>query len=157
VLIAGLLVALPGCTGGARPPRIGTQAPEFVVSYGAQTVSPSQFRGKTLVLNFWATWCPPCVEEMPSLVQLQHKLKDKNVTVLGVSVDADDAAYKRFIQDHGIDFPTIRDGDHKSTDLYGTFKFPETYIIDKNGIVRRKFIGAVDWTSPEVIDFLTKL
>jgi peroxiredoxin len=94
---------------------------------------------------------------MPSLVQLQHKLKDKNVTVLGVSVDVDDAAYKRFIQDHGIDFQTIRDGDHKSTDLYGTFKFPETYIIDKNGIVRRKFIGAVDWTSPEIADFLTKL
>jgi peroxiredoxin len=128
-----------------------------VVQDGTRAVSPSQFRGKVLVLNFWATWCPPCVEEMPSLVAMQHKLKDKDVTVLGVSVDADDGAYQRFIRDHGIDFQTVRDGNQKSNNLYGTFKFPETYIIDRNGVVRRKFIGAVDWTSPEVVDFLTKL
>jgi len=94
---------------------------------------------------------------MPSLVAMQHKLKDKNVTVLGVSVDADDGAYLRFIKDHGIDFQTVRDGDQKSNNLYGTFKFPETYIIDRSGVLRRKFIAPVDWQQPEIVEFLSKL
>ncbi len=116
-----------------------------------------EFQGKILVLNFWATWCPPCVEEMPSLVELQHRLAPKGITVVGVSIDVDGDAYQRFLTDHKIDFLTVRDPDHKSSDLFGTFKFPETYIIDRKGIVRRKFIGAVDWNSPEIVDFLTKL
>ncbi|MFZ0283729.1 MAG: TlpA disulfide reductase family protein, partial [Terriglobales bacterium] len=78
-------------------------------------------------------------------------------TVVGVSIDVDGDAYQRFLTDHKIDFLTVRDPDHKSSDLFGTFKFPETYIIDRKGIVRRKFIGAVDWNSPEIVDFLTKL
>lgn len=120
-------------------------------------VSLGDFRGKILVLNFWATWCPPCVEEMPSLVQLQHRMADRNVQVLGISVDADADAYHHFLSDHKIDFLTVRDPDQKSNNLYGTFKFPETYIIDRNGILRRKFIGPVDWAQPEIIDFLNKL
>ena len=115
------------------------------------------YRGKIVVLNFWATWCPPCVEEMPSLVQLQQRFKNKDVTVVGVSVDADGDAYHKFLKDHGIDFLTVRDADQKSNNLYGTFKFPETYIIDRNGVLRRKFIGAVDWSQPEIVDFLNKL
>ena len=94
---------------------------------------------------------------MPSLVQLQQRFKDKGVTVLGVSVDADGSAYHRFLTDHKVDFLTVRDPDAKSSNLYGTFKFPETYIIDRKGIVRRKFIGPVDWGQPEIVDFLSKL
>ncbi|HET7440070.1 MAG TPA: TlpA family protein disulfide reductase, partial [Terriglobales bacterium] len=59
--------------------------------------------------------------------------------------------------DHGIDFLTVRDPDHKSSDLYGTFKFPETYVVDREGKMRRKFIGPVDWNQPEVVEFLSKL
>jgi len=88
---------------------------------------------------------------------MQTRLKDKGVTVLGVSVDADGDAYHKFVKDHGINFVTVRDIDQKSNNLYGTFKFPETYIIDRNGVVRRKFIGAVDWNSREVMDFLVKI
>src|SRR4051794_7703943 len=128
-LAPALLLLLCGCYGGSRPPRICTQAPEFVGQGSGRTGSPRQVWGKVLGLNFWATWCPPCVEEMPSLVQMQHKLKDKGITVLAVSVDADEEAYRRFIKDHGIDFQTVRDADQKSTNLYGIFKFPETYII----------------------------
>ncbi|HZQ23829.1 MAG TPA: TlpA disulfide reductase family protein [Terriglobales bacterium] len=153
-----LFIALfEGCYSGSRPPRIGTPAPDFTVKEGNQSVSLSQFRGKVVVLNFWATWCPPCVEEMPSLVKMSERMKNKGIVVLGVSVDADEGAYQRFITDHGVDFTTIRDADQKSNNLYGTFKFPETYIIDRNGIVRRKFIGAVDWTEPEIVDFLSKI
>ena len=132
-------------------------APDFTVKDADRTVTLSQLRGHTVVLNFWATWCPPCVEEMPSLVQMQQRLKDKGVTVLAVSVDADEGAYLRFLKDHGVTLLTVRDADQKSNNLYGTFKFPETYVIDRDGKVRRKFIGAVDWNQPEVVEFLSKL
>ena len=117
----------------------------------------ADYRGKVVVLNFWATWCPPCVEEMPSLVELQQRLKDKGVIVLAVSLDADEAAYHKFLKDHGVNLITVRDPDLKSSNLYGTFKYPETYIIDRSGILRRKFIGAVNWNDPEVVSFLEKL
>ena len=88
---------------------------------------------------------------------MQRRLKAKGVTVLAVSLDVDDAAYRQFVKQHNVDLLTVRDGDEKSNSLYGTFKFPETYIIDRNGVMRRKFIGAVDWTEPEITDFLGKL
>ncbi|MGC2021067.1 MAG: TlpA disulfide reductase family protein [Candidatus Sulfotelmatobacter sp.] len=132
-------------------------APDFTVRDSERTVRLSQFKGQVLVLNFWATWCPPCIEEMPSLVQMQERMKSKGVTVLAVSVDVDESNYRRFLRDHNVNLLTVRDADQKSNELYGTFKFPETYVIDRKGIVRRKFIGAVDWTDPEVIDFLGKL
>ena len=122
-----------------------------------RSVSLNQFRGQIVVLNFWATWCGPCVEEMPSLVNLQQRMKSKGVTVVGVSIDEDDDAYHRFLKEYKIDFITVRDGAKKTPNLYGTFKWPETYIIDRNGIVRRKFIGAVDWNSREIGDFLAKM
>ena len=150
-------LALSACYSGSRPPRIGNPAPDFTVGDTDRTVSLHDLRGKVVVLNFWASWCQPCVEEMPSLAQLQSKLKDRGVEVLGVSVDIDGDAYHRFLQDHRLSLTTVRDPDQKTTILYGTFKFPETYIIDRRGIVRRKFVGAIDWNQPEIVDFLTKL
>ena len=152
-----ILLLLAGCYSGSRPPRIGSLAPDFTVKDSDRTVTLSQLRGKVVVLNFWGTFCPPCIEEMPSLVQLQQRLKDKGVTVLGVSIDVDENAYHRFLKQYGINFLTVLDPGHKSADLYGTFKWPETYIIDRDGKVRRKFIGAVDWNQPEVVEFLSKL
>jgi cytochrome c biogenesis protein CcmG, thiol:disulfide interchange protein DsbE len=153
-LFLPLLVA---CHSGSRPPRIGSAAPEFSVQDSDRAVALNQFRGQVVVLNFWATWCPPCVEEMPSLVEMQRRMRAKGVTVLAVSVDVDENAYRRFLKDHGVDLLTVLDSAQKSSNLYGSFKFPETYIIDRNGVMRRKFIGAVDWTAPEVTDFLAKL
>ena len=157
--VVGLLVllVLSGCTTGTRPPRIGSQAPDFTVQDSQTKVTLSQFRGQVVVLNFWATWCPPCVEEVPSLVEMQRRMKSKGVTVIAVSVDADENAYKDFIKDHNVNLLTVRDPDQKSNQLYGTFKFPETYVIDRKGIMRRKFIGAVDWTDPEIAEFLSRL
>jgi cytochrome c biogenesis protein CcmG, thiol:disulfide interchange protein DsbE len=156
-LLAGLLIFLAACYSGSRPPRIGNTAPDFTVQDADRKITLSELRGKVVVLNFWATWCPPCVEEMPSLVQMQARMKDKGVEVLAVSLDADEAAYRKFLKDHGVNLLTVRDVDQKSNNLYGTFKFPETYIIDRQGIVRRKFIGAVEWTSPDIVDYLSKL
>jgi len=149
------LFLLVACNGN-RPPKIGERAPEFTLTDAERTVSLAQLRGKPVLLNFWATWCPPCIEEMPSLVQLQKAMGDK-VTILAVSEDADDAAYKQFVRDHNIDLLTVRDPKNTANTLYGTFKFPETYVIDKDGVIRRKFIGAADWTSPEMVDYLNKL
>ena len=155
VLATLFLFVLAACNGG-RPARIGEAAPNFTVTDSQRTVSLDQFRGKPVVLNFWASWCAPCVEEMPSLVQLQKIMGDK-VTIVAVSEDADDKAYRQFVQDHNIDLLTVRDPKESTNVLYGTFKFPETYIIDKDGVIRRKFIGATDWTNPEIVDYLNKL
>ncbi len=157
VLVLLLVLCLPGCYKGSRPPRIGTAAPDFTIQDSDRKVTLSDLRGKVVVLNFWATWCPPCVEETPSLLAMSQKMKDKGVVVLGVSIDVDGDAYHKFLQDRKIDFLTVRDPDEKTSSLYGTFKWPETYIIDRKGVVQRKFIGAVDWSSPEIVDFLTKL
>ena len=157
LLASGLLVALSACTSGTRPARIGTVAPDFSVQDAQNKITLSQYRGQVVVLNFWATWCPPCVEEMPSLVEMQRRMKAKGVTVLAVSVDVDEGAYKQFLKDHNVSLLTVRDPEHKSSELYGTFKYPETYVIDRGGVMRRKFIGAVDWTEPDVVELLGKL
>jgi cytochrome c biogenesis protein CcmG/thiol:disulfide interchange protein DsbE len=152
-----LLVLLAGCYSGGRPPRIGGNAPDFTIQDADRTITLSQYRGQVVVLNFWATWCPPCVEETPSLVQLQQRLKDKGIVVLAVSTDADDSAYHRFLKVHNVDLLTVRDAKQASNALYGTVMFPETWIIDRKGVVRRKFVGAVDWNTPEITEFLTRL
>jgi thiol-disulfide isomerase/thioredoxin len=154
-LITGVLL-LAGCNSGSHPPRIGSAAPDFTLTDSQRTVALSQLRGKPVVLNFWATWCPPCIDEMPSLVQLQKQLGDK-VTILAVSEDADDSAYKQFVRDHNVDLLTVRDTGRTTNEVYGTFKFPETFVIDRNGKIVRKFIGATDWTSPDIVEYLNKL
>jgi len=146
-----------GCSRGPKPPLVGGAAPEFTVTDSERTVALKDLRGKVVVLNFWATWCPPCVEEMPSLVRMQKELKDKGVTVLAVSVDDDARQYRQFLEKNKVDLLTVRDPRQQSNELYGSFKFPETYIIDRQGVLRRKFIGPVDWTKPDVIDYLSRL
>jgi len=157
LLILALLAMLTACYSGSRPPRIGSAAPDFIVQDSDRSLKLSDFRGQIVVLNFWATWCPPCVEEMPSLVEMQRRMKAKGITVLAVSVDVDQGAYNQFLKEHNVNLLTVRDAAQKSNALYGTFKFPETYIIDRNGVMRRKFIGAVDWTAPDITEFLSKL
>jgi cytochrome c biogenesis protein CcmG, thiol:disulfide interchange protein DsbE len=153
-----LAFILAGCERGSIPDMVGKPAPDFTIQDSNTRVSLRDLRGKVVVLNFWATWCPPCVEEMPSLIEMQKKMKDR-VTVLAVSTDDSDREYRKFIEERGLapTLLTVRDDAKRSNALYGTFRFPETYVIDANGVLRRKFIGPVDWTKPEIIDYLTKL
>jgi cytochrome c biogenesis protein CcmG, thiol:disulfide interchange protein DsbE len=162
-----LLLTAVGFTAcySSKPSSIQTPAPDFTVKDSDRSVTLSQLRGKIVVLNFWATWCPPCVEEMPSLVQLQKKLQGKDVTVLAVSVDDDSEAYHKFLKDHSIDLLTVREGGARSdtgvispvSNMYGTYKIPESYIIDRNGTIRRKFVGSVDWSQAEIVEYLSRL
>ena len=152
LLFASLVV---GCDRGDHPGNIGKPAPQFVMSDGTETVDLGKLRGKTVVLNLWATWCSPCVAELPSLLALQKKMPQ--LAVVGVSIDQDESFYRAYLKQHHIDLLTVRDSDQKVNALYGTVQIPETYIIDRNGVIRRKFIGEQDWTGPEITDYLSKL
>ncbi len=156
-LALGTLLLATSCYSGSRPPHVGSAAKDFIVQDSDRKVSLDQFRGQVLVLNFWATWCPPCVEELPSLMSMQDRMKAHGVTVLGVSIDVDADAYHRFLKLRNVNFLTVRDPEQKVAAMYGTSGWPETYIIDRKGVMRRKFIGAVDWNSPDVVQFLSTL
>ncbi len=151
-----MLVAFAaGCDRGDHPGNIGKAAPQFVMSDGRQTVDLGKLRGRTVVLNLWATWCVPCVKELPSLLELQKKMPE--LAVVGVSTDQDDTVYRQFLSRHHVDLLTVRDADQKVNALYGTVQIPETYIIDREGVIRRKFIGEQDWMSADIVDYLRKL
>src|SRR6478736_5674899 len=124
LLLCAFALVLTGCYGRSKPTSINIPARDFTVQDSDRSVTLSQLRGKIVVLNFWATWCPPCVDEMPSLVEMQRKLEKSGVTVLAVSVDDDGGAYHKFLLDHKIDLLTVRDDAKKSSVLYGTFKYP---------------------------------
>jgi len=149
------MVLVAGCDRGQHPEQVDKVAPSFSISDGSQSADLSKLRGKVVVLNFWATWCPPCIEELPSLEELQRRMPQ--VAVVAISTDEDDAAYKRFLTEHHVDLKTVRDGQQRVNALYGSFRYPETYVIDRNGVLRRKFIGPQSWTSPEIMDYLSKL
>jgi peroxiredoxin len=154
--LSACLLAI-GCNSGSRPQHVGSAAKDFSLQDSDRKVNLNQFRGQVLVLNFWATWCPPCVEELPSLMNMQDRLRGRGVVVLGVSIDVDQAAYHRFLKERNVNFLTVLDPEQKVAGMYGTSGWPETYIIDRQGVLRRKFIGPVDWNSAEVVQFLSKL
>ena len=151
-----LALLIAGCRTGPKPRFIGQAAPDFTVRDSDRTVSLHDFRGKPIILNFWTTWCPPCVDEMPSLVQLQKRMGPK-LTVVAVSWDASESDYHKFLRDYRIDLITVRDPKKETAELYGTTGQPETFIIDASGTLRRKFVGPVAWTSPEIIEYLNTL
>src|SRR5436190_632961 len=106
----------------------GDSAPEFsLTADNGRRVSLPNFGGKVLVLNFWATWCPPCVEETPSLSRFAAQMSKSGVVVLAISVDKDEKAYRDFLARHKPAFLTARDSQAKINADYGTFKYPETY------------------------------
>jgi cytochrome c biogenesis protein CcmG, thiol:disulfide interchange protein DsbE len=149
------LLFTAGCDRGQHPTVIERPAPDFTITDGNRTVSLHDYRGKTVVLNFWATWCAPCVEEIPSLSDLQRQLPQ--IVVLGVSIDEDAQAYRNFLTEHPISFVTIREGTQRTSTLYGTSLFPESYVIDAHGMIRRKFVNSQNWTTPEIIYYLSHL
>lgn len=138
-------------------PREGSRAPEFsVVTDQGRHVTPTSFGGKILVLNFWATWCSPCLQELPSLDQFQRQFANSGVVVVGISIDKNAQNYKRFLQRVPLSFQTARDATADIANTYGTFQYPETYII-KDGRILRKYGEAENWMSDDIVQYVHSL
>jgi cytochrome c biogenesis protein CcmG/thiol:disulfide interchange protein DsbE len=141
--------AMPSYRQG-EPSIAGRRAPDFVFQMDGHPTRLADLQGKVVVLDFWASWCPPCVEETPSLNALQQRIVANGGVVLGISQDDDQAAYERFLVDQHVVFPTYRDVTKKAAADYGTSVFPEAYIISRDGRIARKVVGPQDWNSPEL-------
>lgn len=136
----------------------GDTAPKFAVAtdQGPQ-VGKGEFNGKLLVVNFWATWCPPCLEEWPSLNNFAAQYKDKGVTVVAISIDRNDRRYREFLAKNKPNFLTARDPESKIPASFGTFLMPETYILDKAGKVVYKVANAQNWNDPAFLNYFNSL
>lgn len=134
----------------------GDTAPGFAITAdNGRSVSIPHFEGRLLVLNFWASWCAPCVEETPSLSRLAQRYADKGVVVLGVSVDQNEASYRTFLRKYQPAFLTARE--RNLHEEFGTFMYPETYIIAADGKVLRKIAEGADWMDPNMIRYFDSL
>ena len=143
--VAGGLLAL-----ARRGPML---APDFALpDLAGRTVRLSGLRGKVVVLNLWATWCPPCVEEMPSMERLYGALRDADFALLAVSQDEDGPrVVEPFVRELKLSFPVLIDPDHQVGDRYGVWGYPETFVIDRTGHVVERVIGPRDWASADSV------
>lgn len=139
--------------------QVGGPAPNFTFpGLDGKMVSLTDYKGKVVFLNAWATWCPPCREEMPSMEKLYQQLKGEDFEILAVSIDTSGAeAVGPFIKEYGLSFPALLDAGGTIRDLYGTTGIPESYIIGKEGLIEKIVIGPLDWSTPEVVRFFRNL
>jgi peroxiredoxin len=139
-------------------PKVGEVAPDFLLStLKTNSVKLSNYRGKVVFLNIWATWCPPCREEMPSMEALYQRLKGRDFEMLAVSIDhKGKEVVGPFVAKYGLTFPVLLDPDNKIYKLYGLTGVPETFIIDKGGVITFKIIGPQDWMKEEWLDYFDR-
>jgi peroxiredoxin len=137
----------------------GQPAPDFtLVDMEGKSHRLSDYRGKVVLLNFWATWCPPCREEIPSMVALNRQMAGRPFAMLCASIDeGGKPAVQEYYAKSGNSLPTLLDTESSVATLYGTTGVPETYVIDKNGIIQEKAVGAVNWTDPQIVSYLNGL
>lgn len=107
--------------------------------------------GEVVLLNFWATWCPPCRKEIPSMVELHEKFAAQGLKVVAVSVDQNRDQLRSFVREHRMPFQVLHDADSSVSQSYGVFRYPESFLIDKQGKVRYHLLGAVDWVSQPLL------
>jgi len=137
----------------------GSLAPDFTLrDLNGGEIRLSSLRGKVVLLNFWATWCPPCREEVPSMVKLNRAMAGKPFQMLAVSIDeGGKPAIEAFFKESKSNLPTFLDTDGSAGKLYGLTGVPETFVIDTKGVIMKKVIGAMDWSDPAVINYLDGL
>ena len=147
------LFTMPGCRQG-EPSMAGKTAEDFAVTRDGRQARLRDFRGKLVVLNFWASYCGSCVEEIPHLDRLQQRIRSRGGVVLGVSVDENCRSYDDFLRKHPVAFQTVCEPANKGVSLdYGTVMIPATYVIDRQGRIDRKIIGPQQWDSPEMVAY----
>jgi cytochrome c biogenesis protein CcmG/thiol:disulfide interchange protein DsbE len=141
-----------------RPIQQGDPAPDFTLpGLDDRDHTLSSERGKIVILNFWATWCPPCREEMPSLNRLASRLNEDDFRVLAVSVDEDNLMLKKTVEEMKLSLTILLDPRRKAARLYGVDRFPETFIVNRQGIVAARVVGAADWMAPGILDGLQEI
>jgi peroxiredoxin len=131
--------------------EVGSTAPDFdaVELPSGRPTSIEDYRGKVVLLNIWATWCPPCEIEMPSMERLHRKLAGTDFELVAVSVDEQDSSVvNKFVQDRGLTFKILHNQDGTIRQIYQTTGVPESFVIDRDGVIVKKVIGAADWDAP---------
>lgn len=159
LLFASVLPAFAKAERPQAPPAVAVEgsapAPDFTLrDLNGDVVTLSQFRGKVVFLNFWASWCPPCRAEMPSMERLNEVFADREFVMLAVNVEQGRRPVEAFLEQHSHSFPVLLDPDAKAQGLYQVSRYPETFLIDTQGRVVEHFIGARDWSS---VDFLKQI
>ncbi len=140
------------------PLAVGDTASDFsVAGLNSRPLRLDDYRHRVVVLNFWATWCPPCVEETPSLEKFARQARAQGVEVIGISVDQDADALSSFIAKYQVSYPIGRDPGGQLARSYGTTTFPETYILDRDGNIADKIIGGIDWEDPRIVKYVAEL
>jgi peroxiredoxin len=139
--------------------KVGGIAPDFELpTLGGNSVKLSAYRGKVVFLNIWATWCPPCRDEMPSMEALYQRLKGRQFEMLAVSIDQKrEEIVSPFVSKYGLTFPVLLDPDRKTYELYGLTGIPETFIIDKKGVIIFKVVGPQNWIKQEWLDYFDRI
>jgi len=140
-----------------EPGIAGKRADDFSLTLNGRPAHLSDFRGKVVVLNFWFSTCPACVQEIDSLNALQNKIAARGGTILGVSVDENRVDCDKFLSAHNVPFPNFWVPSKKIAEGYGTQLYPETYIIGTDGRIERKIGGGQDWNSPELVSYVESL
>ena len=158
IILLTLLVAT-GCNKQQEAAVEGKLAPDFTLNdINGHPVKLSSLRGNVVLVNFWATWCPPCREEVPSLVRMTQAMRGKHFQLLAVSIDeGGKAAVEDFFKKSGSVLPALFDTDGAVSKRYGTTGVPETFVIDTKGVIMKKVVGGMDWSSPEVLAALEDL
>lgn len=146
------------------PARIGRRAPQFTLwTHSGDSVQLDTYKGKWVLINFWATWCPPCRREMPSMERLARRLQRKNFVLLAASVDTSWRLIRSFFKAHAslknqaLQMKVLWDKHARSARQFGTQKYPETYLIAPDGSIRFKFVGEKAWDSPKMLKQLDAL
>jgi cytochrome c biogenesis protein CcmG/thiol:disulfide interchange protein DsbE len=156
---AAAIFAFYGSSRTPPPVTRGSAAPDFTLPRldGDGEISLSSQRGRVVLLNFWATWCAPCEQEMPAMQRLHEKLGDAGFDLLAVSVDTSESDVRAFRDRLGLTFPILLDPEHASSARYQTFRYPESFLIDRKGVVVERYVGPRDWDEPLYLDHIREL
>jgi len=159
-MLYGILVLiLSACQSDKPTPQPLEQAPDFTLtSLSGEKVRLAELRGRVVLLNFWATWCPPCREEVPSLARLAVAMSNSDFQMITVALDKEGRkAVEEYFQQAGVRLTTLLDPAGTVSKSYGITGVPETFIIDKHGFIKKKVIGPINWSEPDNIRFLKEL